>query len=914
MIIIKKTFPFFLSMALFMGAFTPKTAADTSRGKDQILFFPTPTPDSNKSWLVRNFGPVGIGIRLIKPGLTMQINNVEPGSPADRTGQLKKGQIIDSINGQTLEGGRDAREILGDLITQAEATNGLVNLKIKDLGSVQVNIPVLGAYSETWPLNCPKSDKIVRNLAAVLAKQDKPRWGSVLFMLSTGDDGDLEVVKKWMDGIQTIGGLNWEKGYKGPGLCEYYLRTGDQRVLPVIKKMTEELKANIYNGGWSGRGGPAQFTYSTGTGQMHAAGVHCLTFLLMARMCGVDVDDAMLQSALKQFYRFAGHGNVAYGDGLPEGGYRDNGKTGGLAVAMSAAARLTPEGEESVYAKARDNSAMKSFYATNWFHAAHTGGGIGEIWHHAAMGLEVDRRPLQYRSYLDTRRWVMDLSRRWDGSIGIAGMDDRYDRSATEQERSWGTYFALTYTIPRKHLQLFGAPKTKWCVNYQLPKRPWGTPADDMFQLNTPVQAPGAITMEEILRETVPTDSSAPMMARINAKAKEGQGRILLKYLAHPDYGIRSATMRAAMNNETYDIVLPLLRSSDPRYRENGLLAIVGMFKGRAMPVSQVTPEMFDAVGMMIENPNESWWVLQDAANALSKGGKEVVAKHRERLLQLLDYDSTWVKMAAVNALSKIVADPQYCRSVLPKVLKVSAGFWNAEAVGKTMKALSDQFQTASPEVKAYAFPLLKEVYADVRPKDFVGMGGASQPSAGVTIRNRLGGIIEELPGGTDYIKQIPKKTTAYARSGNERDMYRYSGTFTPNPNVVGTWAWAVWPRPKSAEELPAAAARWVKSAQKQIADYNNLPASKKRGRNRVNLWKDTLVLEDGGGVKKSTMFKSYFWSGDMLIGINADVARKMQVYNFAGKDFLIIEDGGFTPGDIPTDWGQKYTIYMRID
>ncbi|MDT8391250.1 MAG: DUF6288 domain-containing protein [Lentisphaeria bacterium] len=905
--------PALLAAVMVMGPFVQTGAAQSPSGDAQILFFPTPQPDSKKPWLVRNFGPVGIGINLVKPGLTMQIHNVEPGSPADQTGQLKKGQIIDRINGQDLAGGRDAREVLGDMITQAEATDGLINLTIRDMGNVQVKIPVMGGYEKNWPLNCSKSDTIVRNLAAVLAKQDKPRWGSVLFLLSTGEDSDLDIVKKWMRSFETLGTYQWHIGYHGIGVCEYYLRTGDERMLPIIEEAAGELKKSIYNGGWSGRGQPASFTYSTGTGQMHAAGVHCLTFLLLARMCGVEVDDEMLQSALKQFYRFAGHGNVAYGDGLPEGGFRDNGKTGGLAVAMAAAARLTPEGESSVYAKTRDNSAMKSFYATNWFHAAHTGGGIGEIWHHAAMGLMHDKRQLQYRSYLDTRRWVMDLSRRWDGSIGIAGMDDRYDRSATEQERSWGTLFALTYTLPRKHLQLFGAPPTKWCKTYQLPTRPWGTPADDMFQLPTPVEAPGAISMRQILQELVPTDSSQPLMDRINAKAKDQNGGIPLEYLAHPDYGIRSATMRALVNSQRYDMVLPLLRSSDPRYRDNGLLAIAGMFKGRGMPASEITREMFDAVGMILENPNESWWVLQNAANALARADKSVIAKHHQRLLELLDYDSTWVKTAAVKALGPLIADPQHYQNVLPKVVNVSASFWNDAASGTCTHILAQEMNAASPEVKAFAFPILKEAYKNV-PSSFIGMGGARQPNATQVIRTRIGNIMEGLPGGMDFIKQLPKRTTAYARSGDDQDLYQYSGEFTPNPQLVGTWAWAIWPRPKSPEELPAAAEKWVKSAQKQIEEYNNLPDSQKRGRNRKTLWKDTLEIKDGGLVKSTNYFKGYFWSGDMLIGINSDVARKMGIRNFGGKDFLIIESGGFDHDDMATDWNSRYTIYMRID
>ncbi|MEI6177436.1 MAG: DUF6288 domain-containing protein, partial [Verrucomicrobiota bacterium] len=443
------------------------------------VFNPYPNVTDKKPWSVRNLGPVGIGLNLVRPGMTMEISNVEKGSPAEATGKLKKGQIIESINGKVLKE-VDPRIILGNIITEAEASDGKIVLKIKDQGDVLVKIPVMGAYSKTWPVNCPKSDKIVRNLADLLAKDEQPKWGSVIFLLSTGEDKDLAVVRRWMKGVKTIGGLNWEKGYKGPGLCEYYLRTGDQSVLPVIKQMTEELKVNMYSGGWSGRGAPAAFTYSTGTGQLHAAGVHCMTFLLMARLCGVEVDKYMFDETFTQFYRFAGHGNVPYGNGPPEGGFRDNGKTGGLALAMEAATLLTPEGESSVYAKARDNAAMKSFYATNWFHAAHTGGGMGEIWHHTAVSQMREKRPVPYRSFLDTRRWVMDLSRRFDGSIGIAGMDDRYDRSATEDNMAWGTYFALTYTLPRKQLQLFGAPRSKWAKTAPLP-RPWGNAADDEF-------------------------------------------------------------------------------------------------------------------------------------------------------------------------------------------------------------------------------------------------------------------------------------------------------------------------------------------------------------------------------------------------------------------------------------------------
>ncbi|MFN7341938.1 MAG: DUF6288 domain-containing protein, partial [bacterium] len=134
------------------------------------LFNPFPNITDRGPWLVRNLGPVGIGIQLIRPGMTMQINNVEVGSSAEATKKLQKGQIIESINGVVLKD-TDPRIILGDIVTEAEAKDGKVVLKIKDVGDVTVQIPVMGAYSKTWPLNCSKSDKIVRNLADIIGKQ-----------------------------------------------------------------------------------------------------------------------------------------------------------------------------------------------------------------------------------------------------------------------------------------------------------------------------------------------------------------------------------------------------------------------------------------------------------------------------------------------------------------------------------------------------------------------------------------------------------------------------------------------------------------------------------------------------------------------------------------------------------------------
>lgn len=78
----------FLSISLF-AAFLSVAGA---KGTTDPVFNPAPKANNRKGWQIQNFGPVGIGIQL-EQDFVMKILNVEPGSPADKTGQLEKGQI-----------------------------------------------------------------------------------------------------------------------------------------------------------------------------------------------------------------------------------------------------------------------------------------------------------------------------------------------------------------------------------------------------------------------------------------------------------------------------------------------------------------------------------------------------------------------------------------------------------------------------------------------------------------------------------------------------------------------------------------------------------------------------------------------------------------------------------------------------
>jgi len=727
--------------------------------------FSTAAKEDRDNQPIEHFGPVGIGINLRLPPFQMQLSRIDKGSPAEATGKLRVGQMIESINGQVLKD-IDPRIQLGAIITQAEATDGIIRLMVKDTPDskaeeVIVTIPVLGAYSETWPLDCPKSDKIVRNQAAFLVNTGANYAGpginglGLLYMLSTGEEQDLEVARGWVRQMvakyrnaDQINVYPWFVGYGGIGLAEYYLRTGDETVIPVMEKLADYLKRNMSKGGWNQRGGLA-----FGYGHMNAAGVHCATFLLLARECGAEVDEYTLQESLKQFYRFAGHGNVAYGDALPEDGFVDNGKTGALAFQMAAAAALTPGGADSVYARARDISAVKGFYSTSWMLHGHTGGGIGEIWRSAAMGLMAGKAPLKYREFMDNRQWFYELSRRFDGSTGIVGANfgngGRYDAP-----NSWGIGLALTYTIPRKTLRITGAPPTKFSKPYPLPERPWGTAADEAF-LSLASAADKDGNLKDWGSERLATDASWPILRRLNAP--DVSEAVLLQYARHPDQGVRQMAARVIGRQARDDLILELLRDADPRVRQAGCMAIDTLTAAPARYEPEraelLTDEMVALLLGMIHDPDEAWWTVQSALHCLRNARTALLVPHVDRLAYWLEHDEWWLNSAALSAVRDLITHEQAYRKLLPPLGKLVRNNQNRNVMW-SMQGIISRLREAEPDVQALALETLTQAYAEF-PVDLTARGGLVLTSVENALIGNLAGNLANFPGGLEALLEV---------------------------------------------------------------------------------------------------------------------------------------------------------------
>ncbi|MFO7820639.1 MAG: DUF6288 domain-containing protein, partial [Lentisphaeria bacterium] len=290
-----------------MGA--TEAAEDAATEK---VFNSRPNPETRQGF--GHIGPTGINAYIYK-NLKITVESVADGSPA--AGKFNKGDVITGVNGTELHG-RNPFVVLGEAITEAEATNGKLGFDVRRGNletEVMVTIPVLGKYSDTWPADCTKSKKIVEQAAAfyhqrlkqrqagenraIPGKKDENRGipGALmcLFLLSTGDDEHLPVVKEYFAPFianpRGIGDHTWNNGYNGIACAEYYLRTGDKEVLPVLQYYCDNAKERQKFGvGWPHWGRDINPRYVAG-GLMNPASAQVLTTLLLARECGVDVDD-----------------------------------------------------------------------------------------------------------------------------------------------------------------------------------------------------------------------------------------------------------------------------------------------------------------------------------------------------------------------------------------------------------------------------------------------------------------------------------------------------------------------------------------------------------------------------------------------------------------------------------------------
>jgi hypothetical protein len=389
----------------------------------------------------------------------ISITKVEKGSPAD--GVLAVGDVILGVGGKLFS--YDPRTEMGKALTLAESEAGQGNLiltrwRAGRSAEVVVKLPVLGTYSATAPYNCPKSKRILdqgcKALAEKVAKssqQQDPivRSLNALALLASGDPAYLPLVKKeaeWAAGYSSRSMQTWHYGYVIILLSEYVMATGDQSVMPGLRRLAlEAARGQSAVGSW-GHGFARPDGRLGGYGMMNSPGVPLTISLVLAREAGVkepEVPRAIeLSARLLRFY--IGKGAIPYGDHHPWiENHDDNGKCGMAAVLFNLLGESKGAEFFSRMSVASHGPERDTGHTGNFFNMLWSIPGVAQSGPHAT-GAWMN----------EFGAWYFDFARRWDGTFLHQGPPE----PGNDSYGGWdctGVYL-LAYAMPLKKIYLTG--------------------------------------------------------------------------------------------------------------------------------------------------------------------------------------------------------------------------------------------------------------------------------------------------------------------------------------------------------------------------------------------------------------------------------------------------------------------------
>lgn len=630
------------------------------------------------------------------------VTKITAGSPAD--GKFQAGDILVLVDGKAFGtakvesggGPDDPRVTLGQAMDKAEGGDGKLTFGVEREGKtsdVTIQLKPIGSYSKTWPLDCKKSKAIIEETAefilSVGPQAGYPGCMDGLFLLSTGIPKYTEAAAQWAQKFSTgkVGSHTWNNGYHGVFLCEYYLATGDKSVLPTIKALCDDAAARQYFGGWNHWGPGMNPGYVQG-GLLNAAGVQVLTTLILARECGVEVNQDAYDKALAYFYRFAGHGGVSYGNQPPEG-MNSNGKNSMLACALT----LLPDEKFQRAAQILALAEADTYDDNEGGHGSHFG---NVMWRGIASVLVPKDKQAHYRRHMDHLAWYYDLCRLPGGGFWILPQPaDGSRRGCGGAPNYTSGMIGLTYTAPLKTLRITGKPRTSYSVKHQPTKVEMGLEDTDFLRSD--------------FVDGMTTDLPAPEISARLAAKQDLSLKWCWQMMHHYQPQIRQsfAVAMGDKGKEAIPYIRKALESKDARLREAGFNAIHGMTgwwfyrQSQANGITQqdVTATFLPHILKTIQTKNAPMWEKTSALWALSKADLPTIKGNLALIKSHLTHDEWLVRVAAWQALSPLDKDPATLKTVLPVLLEC----YSKEQIthpNRSMMGHLSRMHTTIPELK----------------------------------------------------------------------------------------------------------------------------------------------------------------------------------------------------------------------
>ena len=317
---------------------------------------------------------------------------------------------------------------------------------------------MLGTYSATAPYDCPKSKRILEQGCKALAKRiADPSTGrtrsrgrlNALALLASGNPEYLPLVKKeaqWAAEFSAGGFQTWYYGYVISLLAEYMMATGDESVMPGLRRLAlEAANGQSIVGSW-GHGFAEPDGRCGGYGMMNAPGLPLTISLILAREAGVN--DAMVTQAIDRSVRllrfYVGKGSIPYGDHVPWiQTHEDNGKNGMAAVMFN----LLGDAEAAEYF-----SRMAIASHGNERDYGHTGNIWNILWSMPGVAQSGPNATGAWMSEFGA--WYFDLAREWDGTFGYQGPPELKHNGYKGWDCTGG--YLLAYAMPLKKIYLTG--------------------------------------------------------------------------------------------------------------------------------------------------------------------------------------------------------------------------------------------------------------------------------------------------------------------------------------------------------------------------------------------------------------------------------------------------------------------------
>jgi hypothetical protein len=376
------------------------------------------------------------------------------------------GDVILGVGGRPFSD--DPRTEFGKALTLAESETGGGKLAVTRWRDgvreeVTIMLPVLGSYSATAPFDCPKSTRVLQQGCAALAKRlAEPAYNpdpivrslDALALLASGNKDYLPLVKREARRAADYKGRDfrsWRFGYVMMLAAEYKLATGDDSVMPGLRRLAlETARGQSAVGSW-GHDFARPDGRLKGYGMMNSPGLPLTISLVLARDAGVDDPEvsAAIERSLRLLRFYIGKGAIPYGDHAPwMEGHEDNGKCGMAAVLFD----LTGEGKGAEFFARMSLSAHGGERD-----CGHTGNYFNILWAMPGVALSGPRAAGAWMKEFGA--WYDDLARRWDGTFAHQGPPE----PGFDSYRGWDATGAclLAYAAPMKNLRLLGGRPTK---------------------------------------------------------------------------------------------------------------------------------------------------------------------------------------------------------------------------------------------------------------------------------------------------------------------------------------------------------------------------------------------------------------------------------------------------------------------